>query len=118
MSGYYVGFKHDIKYNDFIHPGGSMVATAEDVGIFLRALIDGTLFTDIEQTIYSSIYEYEHTGWLPGYTSIARYHEDIDAVFIQFVNTSSNEMFWLKLERVYKRIVKALEKEQSNKKKQ
>jgi CubicO group peptidase (beta-lactamase class C family) len=115
MSGYYVGSDGDIKHNDFIHPGGSMVATAEDVGIFLRALIDGTLFTDDEQAIYSSVYKYEHTGWLPGYTSIARYHSDIDAVVIQFVNTSSNELFWLQLERVYGRIVKALEKEQSNK---
>lgn len=114
MSGYFVGYEDDIKYIDFIHPGGSMVATAEDVGIFLRALIDGTLFTDDEQTIYSSIYKYEHTGWLPGYTSIARYYVDIDEVVIQFVNTSSNEMFWLQLERVYNRIVKALEKELSS----
>jgi len=114
MSGYYVGYEDDIKYNDYIHPGGSMVATAEDVGIFLRALIDGTLFSDEEQALYSSVYEYENTGWLPGFTSIARYHSDIDAVVIQFVNTSSNEMFWLQLEREYSRIVRALEKEQSN----
>jgi CubicO group peptidase (beta-lactamase class C family) len=110
-SGYFVGYEPDIKSNDFIHPGGSMVATAEDVGLFLRALIDGTLFTAEEQAIYSSIYEYEHTGWLPGYTSIARYHSDIDAVVVQFVNTSSNELFWLELNRVYKRIVRILEKE-------
>lgn len=111
-SGYFVGYEgDDIKYNDFIHPGGSMVATAEDVGIFLKALIDSTLFNAEEQAIYSSVYEYGHTGWLPGYTSIARYHSDIDAVVIQFVNTSSNEMFWLELERVYNRIVRILEKE-------
>ncbi len=36
---------------------------------------------------YSSIYEYEHTGLLPGYYSIARYHEDIDTAVVQFVNT-------------------------------
>ncbi|MEQ9375542.1 MAG: serine hydrolase domain-containing protein [Imperialibacter sp.] len=114
MSGYNKGYEPDIKGNDFIQPGGSMVATAEDVGVFLRALIDGTLLTDDEQAIYSSVYQYEHTGWLPGYTSIARYHSDIDAVVIQFVNTSSNELFWLQLEQVYNRIVKALEKEQSN----
>jgi D-alanyl-D-alanine carboxypeptidase len=113
-SGYSKGYEPDIKNNDFIHPGGSMVATAEDVGIFLRALIDGTLFTDDEQAIYSCVYKYEHTGWLPGYTSIARYHSDIDAVVIQFVNTSSNELFWLQLEQVYNRVVKALEKEQTD----
>jgi CubicO group peptidase (beta-lactamase class C family) len=115
MSGYYVGYEDDIKSTDFIHPGGSMVATAEDVGIFLRALIDGTLFTDDEQAIYSSVYEYEHTGLLPGYQSIARYHEDIDAVVVQFANTSADGFrYWFEFEKVYNRIVKVLEKEQSN----
>lgn len=111
MSGYYIGYEPDLKSNDYTRPGGSMVASAEDVGIFLRALIDGTLFNEKEQAIYSSVYVYEHTGWLDGYTSIARYHSDIDAVVVQFVNTSSKEMYWLKLERVYKRIVRILEKE-------
>jgi len=111
MSGYYKGYDPDLKSVDHTRPGGSMVATAEDVGIFLRALIDGTLFTEEEQTIYSSIYEYEHTGWINGYTSIARYHSDIDAVVVQFVNTSSTGWFWIELERVYSRIVKSLEKE-------
>jgi CubicO group peptidase (beta-lactamase class C family) len=37
MSGYYVGYDADLKYNDFINPAGSMIATAEDVGKFLRA---------------------------------------------------------------------------------
>jgi CubicO group peptidase (beta-lactamase class C family) len=111
MSGYYIGYEPDLKSNDFTRPGGSMVASAEDVGIFLRALIDGTLFNEEEQAIYSSVYVYEHTGWLDGYTSIARYQSDIDAVVVQFVNTSSNEMYWLKLKRVYNRIVRILEKE-------
>lgn len=47
----------------------------EDVAIFLRALIDGSLLTDEEQEMYSSLYKYEHTGLLPGYQSITRYHE-------------------------------------------
>jgi D-alanyl-D-alanine carboxypeptidase len=110
VSGYFIGYDPDLKANDSTRPGGSMVASAEDVGIFLRALIDGTLFNAEEQAIYSSVYVYEHTGWLDGYTSIARYHSDIDAVVVQFVNTSSNEMFWLKLNRVYNRIVRILEK--------
>jgi D-alanyl-D-alanine carboxypeptidase len=110
VSGYFIGYDPDLKANDSTRPGGSMVASAEDVGIFLRALIDGTLFNAEEQAIYSSVYVYEHTGWLDGYTSIARYYSDIDAVVVQFVNTSSNEMFWLKLNRVYNRIVRILEK--------
>lgn len=110
MSGYYVGYEHDIKGNDFIQPGGSMVATAKDVGVFLRALNDGSLLSDAEQAIYSSIYAYEHTGHLPGYQSIARYHPDIDATVIQFNNTSGGKM-WSLSEIIYKRIVRIIKKQ-------
>jgi CubicO group peptidase (beta-lactamase class C family) len=109
MSGYDKGSDDDLKHNDFISPAGSMVATAQDVGIFLRALNDGSLLNDNEQAIYSSIYAYEHTGLLPGYSSIARYHKDIDAVVIQFVNTSGGYS-WNISEIVYKRIVKILKR--------
>ena len=68
-----------------------MVATAEDVGIFIRALNDGSLLTDSEEAIYSSVYEYEHTGLLSGYSSIARYYEDIDTVVVLFANTSGGK---------------------------
>ncbi len=113
MSGYSVGYDGDIKYNDFINPSGSMVATAKDVGIFLRALNDGSLLNDNEQAIYSSIYEYEHTGLLPGYSSIARYHKDIDAVVVQFVNTSGGYT-WNLSEIVYNRIVKIVRSKKSS----
>lgn len=104
MSGYYKGYDPDLKSDEYTRPGGAMVASAEDVGLFLRFLIDGTLLNDQEQAIYSSIYEYEHTGWSPGYTSIARYNSDIDAVVIQFVNTGYNGLFWAELEGLYGRI--------------
>lgn len=113
MSGYFVGYDGDIKYNDFINPGGSMVATAQDVGIFLRALNDGSLLNDNEQVLYSSIYEYEHTGLLPGYQSIAKYHKDIDTIVIQFVNTSGGDT-WTLSEIVYNRIVKILRSKKSS----
>jgi len=109
MSGYLKGWEPDVKDWEYPLPGGSMIATAEDVSIFLRALIDGTLLSPEEQAIYTSVYPYEHTGWLPGYTSIARYHPDIDAVVVQFVNTSGKEIYWLELKRLYKRIVRILE---------
>jgi CubicO group peptidase (beta-lactamase class C family) len=112
MSGYDVGYDADLKYNDFINPAGSMVATAEDVGIFLRALNDGTLLDDNEQAIYSSIYEYGHTGLLPGYSSIARYHKDIDAVVIQFVSTSGGYT-WNLSEIIYSRVVKIVRRKRS-----
>ena len=113
MSGYYEGYDDDIKYNDFINPAGSMVATAEDAGTFLRALNDGSVFNEGEQEIYSSIYVYEHTGLLPGYSSIAKYHKDIDAVVIQFVNTGGGYS-WNLSEIVYNRIVKILKRQKSS----
>lgn len=102
MSGYYVGLDDDFKSEDI-----GMLATAEDVGIFLRALNDGSLFNEGEQEIYSSIYVYEHTGLVPGYQSIAKYHKDINTIVIQFVNTTDFEGYnWNTSEIVYSRIVK------------
>ncbi|MFO7575556.1 MAG: serine hydrolase domain-containing protein [Bacteroidales bacterium] len=109
MSGYYVGIENDIKDVDY----GSMLATAEDVGIFLRALNDGSLFEEGEREIYSSVYEYDHTGWVPGYQSIARYHKDIDTVVVQF-NNSNGRYYWNIAEIVYSRIVKILRRNQSS----
>lgn len=86
VSGYWYEYSDDLRFL-----GGSMVATAQDVGIFLRALNDGSLLNEDEQAIYASIYEYEHTGWVPGYYSIARYHKDIDTVVVQFVNTTGGD---------------------------
>ena len=110
VSGYTVEYDGDVKLLDFVAPGSSMVATAEDVGIFLRALNDGSLLTDSEQAVYSSIYVYEHTGLLPGYSSIARYFKDIDTVVVQFVNTSGGDT-WGKIELVFDRIVRILRKQ-------
>lgn len=110
VSGYYIGYDGDLKTQNYVCPGGSMVATAQDVGIFLRALNDGSLLNDDEQAIYSSIYEKEHTGLLPGYSSIARYYKDIDTVVIMFVNTSGGNS-WTALEVVYNHIVRILHKQ-------
>jgi len=107
MSGYYVGYDEDFKTEK-----RGMLATAEDVGIFLRALNDGSLFEEGEQEIYSSIYVYEHTGLVVGYQSIAKYHKDIDTVVIQFVNTTNFDGYtWNLSEIVYSRIVKILRKQ-------
>ena len=86
VSGYWYEYDDDLR-----SLGGSMIATAQDVGIFLRALNDGSLLNDDEQAIYASIYEYEHDGWVPGYHSIARYHAEIDTVVVQFVSTTGGE---------------------------
>ncbi len=115
MSGYYVGYDNDMKFNNFINPAGSMIATAENVGIFLRALNEGSVFKEGEQEIYASIYEYEHTGLLPGYQSIAKYHKEIDTVVIQFNNTTNFDGFdWNLAEIIYSRIVKIVRSRKSS----
>ena len=102
MSGYYVGEEHDFKTEE-----QGMLATAADVGTFLRALNDGSLFEEGEQEIYSSIYVYEHTGLIVGYQSIAKYFKDIDTVVIQFNNTTNFDGYdWNLAEIIYSRIVK------------
>lgn len=111
FSGYTTEWDGDVRMPDFVAPSASMVATAQDVGIFLRALNDGSLLSDEGQVIYSSVYGYGHTGLLPGYSSIARYYRDIDAVVVEFVNTSGG-FTWSLVEIVYKRIIKIL-REQS-----
>jgi D-alanyl-D-alanine carboxypeptidase len=114
-SGYYVGYEEDMKFYDFVGPSGSMVATAQDVGIFLRALNDGSLLNDNEQAIYTSIYVYEHGGLLPGYQSLAEYHKDINTVVIQFINTTDfNGYEWNLSEIVINRIVKILKSKKSS----
>ena len=111
MSGYYVGIEEDLK-SEY---SGLMLATAEDVGIFLRALNDGSVFNEGEQEIYSSIYVYEHTGLIVGYQSIAEYHKDIDTVVIQFNNTTNFDGYdWNLAEIVINRIVKIVRSKNSS----
>jgi len=111
MSGYHVGYESDFKTDDF-----GMLATAEDVGIFLRALNDGELFNEREKAIYSSIYVYKHSGWVPGYQSFAEYYEDIDTVVILFNNTTDSKLYiWNLSQIIYSRIVKILRRQKSQK---
>ncbi|PXY01489.1 serine hydrolase [Marinifilum breve] len=106
MSGYHVGYPHDLKADEH-----GMIATAEDVGTFLRALNDGSLFDEGEQEIYSSVYKYEHSGWVPGYQSFAKYHKEIDAVVIQFYSTTDRKLYmWNVSEIINNRIAKILRK--------
>ena len=107
MSGYHVGHPFDLKADDH-----GMLATAEDIAVFLRALNDGSLFEPGEQEIYASIYEFEHSGWVPGYQSFAKYHKDIDAVIVEFYSTTDSELYnWNLSEIINSRIVKILNRE-------
>jgi CubicO group peptidase (beta-lactamase class C family) len=104
MSGYYVGYEEDFKDREY-----GMLATAEDVGIFLRALNDGSVFDEGEKEIYP--YEYNHGGLVVGYQGLAEYHADIDAVVVQFINTTDFEGYeWNLSEITINRIVKIIRK--------
>jgi len=104
MSGYYVGYEEDFKAREY-----GMLATAKDVGIFLRALNDGSVFNPGEKEIYP--YEYNHGGLVVGYQSLAEYHKDIDAVVVQFINTTDfNGYEWNLSEITINRIVKIIRK--------
>jgi len=104
MSGYYVGIEEDFKLRD-----NGMLATAEDVAIFIRALNDGSVFEDGEEEIYP--YVYNHGGLVVGYQSLAEYHKDIDAVVVQFINTTDFEGYeWNLSEIIINRIVKIINK--------
>jgi len=104
MSGYYVGDDEDFKANE-----NGMLATAEDVGMFLRALNDGSVFEEGEQEIYP--YVYDHGGLVVGYQSLAEYHEDIDTVVVQFINTTDfNGYEWNLSEIMINRIVKIIKR--------
>ena len=102
MSGYFIGSPDDFKHLD-----QGMVATAPDVGVFLRALNDGSLFSTEEMQIYQSLYKFEHDGWVLGYWSRARYIEDIDTVVVQFVNTTGDDTLILS-QIVFNRVVDIL----------
>ena len=104
MSGYYVGFDEDFKAREY-----GMMATAQDVGTFLRALNDGSVFEEGEQEMYP--YEYEHGGLVVGYQSLSEYHEDIDTVVVQFINTTDFSGYeWNLSEITINRIVKILKR--------
>lgn len=110
MSGYHVGHPFDLKEDEH-----GMLATAEDVGTFLRALNDGSLFEPGEKDIYTSIYKYEHSGWVPGYQSFAKYHKNIDAVIIEFYSTTDSELMnWNLSQIINNRIAKLIRKNNDN----
>ena len=111
MSGYHVGHPFDLKADEH-----GMLATAEDVGTFLRALNDGSVFKDKEeQEIYASIYKYEHGGWVPGYQSFAKYYKDIDAVVVEFYSTTDSKLYnWNLSEIINNRIVKILKRQKAH----
>ncbi len=109
MSGYHVGYAHDLKTNDY-----GMHATAEDVGKFIRALNNGAVFKKNEQEIYASIYEFEHDGWVPGYQSFAKYYKNTDTVIIAFYSTTDPKLLNWNLSQIINRRIHRIIKKSKN----
>ena len=86
ISGYWLGVNRTEQA--YVIPGGSMVASIEDTATFIRALNTGDLLSSEERQTYQDVYSFGHSGWVPGYQSIARYNSARDLVLIQFVNTT------------------------------
>ncbi|NMH59246.1 serine hydrolase domain-containing protein [Alteromonas ponticola] len=86
-TGYWDG--RDKKAQEYKIPGGSMVASVQDICVFMAALNRGTLLSEEEAKLYP--YYYEHTGWLPGYQSVARYDASSDTVIVIFTANTGGE---------------------------
>lgn len=89
VTGYWSG--DDKTALQYLIPGGSFISNAEDIGLFMRALNTGDLLTDNERDIYTSLYSFNHSGWLPGYQSVAFYQSDLDTVVIQLINNTGGQ---------------------------
>ncbi|MGB0838466.1 MAG: serine hydrolase domain-containing protein [Flavobacteriaceae bacterium] len=106
MSGYHQGYPYNLREDEH-----GMLATAQDVGTFVKALNQGGVFSEGGQEIYESIYELEHGGWVPGYQSFVAYHKDIDAIIVAFYSTTDSELYnWNLSEIINSRIYKILKK--------
>ncbi|MDM7861987.1 serine hydrolase domain-containing protein [Alteromonas sp. ASW11-36] len=103
VSGYHVNTPGDMKTVNY----GSMIATAQDLGKFIRALNTGQILDSKEDEIYTTLYPRSHTGLIPGYQSIARYHAESDSVIVIFVNTTdfADYQHWAIFEALYSRIL-------------
>jgi D-alanyl-D-alanine carboxypeptidase len=107
VSSYHPAHAGDLKHVPYTAPGGSMVSTAQEVGVFLRALQSGTLLNGPAQALYASVQGFAHTGLLPGYLSIARYHPEPDAVVVLLANASTSQA-WAQIEAAETRVLRWL----------
>lgn len=103
MSGYHVGYEHDFK-----DLSQGYIATAENVGRFIRALNNGKAFSnEVEKQVYQSLYRSSHDGWVIGYISKTKYFKENDTVIVQFINTTGNDTILL-ADIVFDRITKLI----------
>lgn len=93
MSGYHKGYEPDLKDQEH-----GMVASAADIAAFVRALNEGTLFTEEEAALYP--YVYGHGGWVPGYQSFVSYSRKDSVVMVALYNTTDSDLYNWNLSQV------------------
>jgi D-alanyl-D-alanine carboxypeptidase len=86
LSGYWDGVNTTLR--DYVVPGGSMVSTATDLATFIDALARGVLLNPQEQETYEAVYWLKHSGWLPGYQTIANYESFPDVSIVLHLNNT------------------------------
>ena len=89
VNGYADG--RNTTQRDYVVPGGSMLATGDDIAVFLDALSRGKLFDAEAQATYESVYWLAHSGWLPGYQTIARFEAGLDMTIVLHVNNTGGD---------------------------
>ncbi len=92
-----------------------MLATAEDVGIFLRTLNDGSVINEGEQEIFFHLRV--RTYWsAPRLSEYGKKLQSINTVVIQFNNTTNFDGYdWNLAEIIYNRIVKIVRVKKAHK---
>lgn len=106
VKGYWSNIDRSAQIYDIT--GGSMISTVRDIGVFLRELNSiNLLFNEQEKQTYDSVYFNQHTGWLPGYQSMAQITSTNGKVIILFVNTTGNGSELL-MSDIYNKIVELL----------
>jgi D-alanyl-D-alanine carboxypeptidase len=88
ISGYWDGV--DTTQRDYVVAGGSMVSSAPEVAVFLDALARGVLLSPQEQATYEEVYWLKHSGWLPGYQTIANYESNSNVTIVLHVNNTGS----------------------------
>jgi D-alanyl-D-alanine carboxypeptidase len=86
------GYWDDVNttQRDYVVPGGSMVSTATDVVKFIDALARGALLNPQDQATYEAVYWLKHSGWLPGYQTIANYESTPDVSIVLHLNNTGS----------------------------
>ena len=88
------GYWNNVERSEQIYDitGGSMVSTVADIGLFIRELNStNILFTPQQKQTYDSVYFNQHSGWIPGYQSMAQITSTNGTVVVLFVNKTGND---------------------------